>query len=324
MRAVWSELVPYERLARPEVLRLLADRDLALYLAVTPKELSEVETVLRAARDHGVEVAVWPMLPHAEGRWPSVANVEGFAAFTLALLDRLEAARVSPSGVAIDLEPSIAELPDLLAARPAAIMRRVRRRAPVGAVERLSELRQVIEARGIDVFVAAFPFVVNDAREGWQRFLGTPVDALGAPRVTAMIYTSMIEGYARGQLSRRDAQALLHAWAVAMRSRYPAPSVSLGCVGTGILGEEPSYRDEAELAADVAAVRAAGVDDLVLFSLCGCLARPPAERWLDAFVAAEPAMSVPITPRARVVLAVVRAAGALFGLLSTEEPSPPR
>lgn len=317
MRAVWSELVPYERLARDEVLRLLAARDLALYLAVTPAEIEGIERVMARCADRGVPVSLWPMLSHADGRWPSVHNAARFADFTLALADRLAAAELRPQGIAFDLEPAIAELPGLLALRVSAIGRRLRRRPPPGAVSRLIALRAAIEARGIDVFVAAFPFVASDGPgRGWQRFLGTPVDAIGARRVNAMVYTSMIEGYARGHLGRGDAVAMLHAWSRRMRERYVEPSVSLGCVGRGILGDEPSYRDPSELAADVAAARAGGVDDLVLFSLCGCLARPPAERWLDAFVETAPPVAVPSTWRARAVLAAVRGASAIFGASS--------
>lgn len=309
-RAIWSELVPYARLATREVLGLLAERDLALYLAVTPAH-DGLERVLAACRERGIAVALWPMLSHAEGRWPCDENAGRFRAFTLSLLDRLAAHDLVPEGIAIDLEPPIAELSRLLALDGGAIRRRTFRATPPGSIAELARLRDALEERGIEVFAAAFPFVIEGA--GWQRFLGTPVDALGACRVTAMIYTSMIEGYARGHLGRRDALAVLHRWARVLAAR-PSASVSLGCVGPGILGDEPTYRGPEELAADVSATRAAGVDDLVLFSLGGVLSRPPAERWLDAFVESTASEEVPATPRALAVLAAVRAAGVLLEL----------
>jgi hypothetical protein len=59
--------------------------------------------------------------------------------------------------------------------------------------------------------------------------------------------------------------------------------MSLGCVGTGALLDEPVYRDPRELAEDVAITRAGGCHDLSLFDLGGVLGREPAEAWLDAF-----------------------------------------
>jgi hypothetical protein len=59
--------------------------------------------------------------------------------------------------------------------------------------------------------------------------------------------------------------------------------MSLGCVGTGALVDEPVYRDPSELAEDVAIARAGGCHDLSLFDLGGVLHREPAEAWLEAF-----------------------------------------
>lgn len=91
-----------------------------------------------------------------------------------------------------------------------------------------------------------------------------------------MSYTSLMEGYSRSMLRRRDARALLWAAAGAAVHRFGARAgVSLGCVGTGALGDERSYHSAAELADDVAIVRAAEIADIALFDLAGLLQRPP-------------------------------------------------
>ncbi|MCK6550309.1 hypothetical protein L6R52_31020, partial [Myxococcota bacterium] len=65
-------------------------------------------------------------------------------------------------------------------------------------------------------------------------------------------------------------------------------SVSVGLAGPGKLGDEPVLPSPDALALDVAAARAAGVDDLALFSLEGVLGRASPEAWLEAFVATPP------------------------------------
>src|SRR6185437_10729070 len=153
---------------------------------------------------------------------------------------------------------------------------------------------------------------------GWQEALGTPVFDVAWDHVSPMLYTSMIEGWSRGLLARGDARALLAAACRAALRRFgPAAGASLGAVGTGALGDEPTYRGPAELADDVALAGAAGVDDLALFDLGGVLRRPPAEAWLEAFTATEPAAQVPPpTWRARAAIAGMNGVGRAVGLLA--------
>ena len=125
-----------------------------------------------------------------------------------------------------------------------------------------------------------------------------------------MIYTSLLEGYARGALSRADAVSLLAATARATARRYGARgSVSLGASGRGALGDEPTYRCRAELVEDLAVVRAAGIDDILLFSLGGVLGRKRPEAWLDALVDTGPAKGI-----SRLTARAAALAGASIGL----------
>src|SRR5262249_13382791 len=73
--------------------------------------------------------------------------------------------------------------------------------------------------------------------------------------------------------------------------------LSLGVVGTGAFGHEPTYPSVNELAFDVTLARHAGIDDLALFDLGGVLARN-AEVWLEAFTTA-PASAFPVLDTAR-------------------------
>ena len=175
--SLWSELVPYAELMRPELLDPLAARGIGLFVAVTPDRVAELPPALRACRRAGVPVAVWPMLSHADGRWPNAGNVEIFARFCDEVLDRAGAADATPRGLAVDLEPPIGLLPDLIALRPGAIRDQLRRGLRRDTSRRYAELVTGFEARGLETTCATFPLVVADRPGigGWQRLLGTPV-----------------------------------------------------------------------------------------------------------------------------------------------------
>jgi len=188
----------------------------------------------------------------------------------------------------------------VVAARPRATP------APVmdAASAELATAVRAMHARGVATASAVWPLVALDppGARGWQALLGTPVDALATERVSVMMYTSILEGWSRGAIRRRDAKLLLGAaTARALRRWGKSAGMSIGCVGTGALVDEPVYRDPSELAEDAALARAAGCHDLSLFDLGGVLARGPAEAWLDAF--AHPSEHLAGTSSKRVRLA---------------------
>ena len=139
-------------------------------------------------------------------------------------------------------------------------------------------------ARGVArVSTAVMPLLAAELAGDWvQRLLGTPAE-LPVDHHSVMAYTSLVEGWSRGWVSRRGAERLLAATARLARVRFGARAgLSLGCVGVGAFGDEPCYRDPRELARDVAIARRAGIDELSLFDLGGAVRRGPVEAWLDA------------------------------------------
>jgi hypothetical protein len=328
-RRVYSETLPYDVLVRPRTLELLARYQLELVLAVRPWDVRALPDVARALRDAGVPLSVWPMLSDEQGRWASAHTASEFSRLTLSVCDVLESAGARPRDVLFDLEPPFAQARSLAALGAA---RRVprgsdaqsasglgRSSSPVfaAASQALARTTSEIHARGIATSMAVWPLVALDppGERSWQALLGTPVDALGAGHVSVMMYTSIVEGWSRGTLRRRHTTALLAAaTARAIRRWGPQGGISLGCVGTGAFEDEPTYRDPAELAEDVAVARASGCANLALFDLGGVLAREPAEAWLDAFVSGAEAPVVFTSKRVRAARSLARAVTWALGL----------
>ena len=324
-RRAWIETLPFETIARPHVVALLASRGIEPIVAVWPSTPTQaIVRVIEAYGEAGKDAALWPMLSDGEGRWANAGNAGTFVDFVHELCARLAAAGRAPAEIVVDLEPSIEAMRASFASSATSVhMPQIPGdlRPFVVAQRRLAALCDELHAQGIKASSAAPPTVLLDPPDGsarpFQEVQGTPIDGPAWDHVSFMLYTSILEGWSRGVLRRGDARALLGVACRAARERLgERAGASIGAVGVGAFGDEPTYRGVAELVDDVAIARAAGVDDLALFDLGGVISRGPPEPWLDAFVATEPLASLPEPSfRLRGVLAAARLAGGVFGAL---------
>jgi hypothetical protein len=310
-RRIWCETLPYAEVRSARVLGLLERYRLELLLAVRPWDLGDLPNVLRACADRGITVGLWPMLENDAGRWASIHNAAAFGDFMRRVADH------APASLAVDMEPPFDRVRTLAQGNVPLRSLRGWLRDADGAFERGRDLFRgmtgELRARAIPSVGVFVPLVLFDRDGGtrWQRLFGTPVADVGWSRVDVMLYTTLIEGWSRGFLRRRDALAFLRAGAAATTRRFgPDASVSLGCVGTGALGNEPTYRSVPELREDVATAHRAGARDLTLFDLAGVVRREPAEAWLEAFVDPDPpAVDLPEPARVRAAVAALRLLG---------------
>ncbi len=324
-RRAWIETLPFEAIARPEVVALLASRGIEPIVAVWPRTpITAIVRVIEAYGEAGLPAALWPMLSDGEGRWANAGNAGAFADFVQGLCAQLAGTGRAPAEIVIDLEPSIDAMRGSFASSEKAV-----HLLPIpgdlgpyfAARARLSALCAALHAQGILASAAAPPTVLLDPEGGasrpYQEVQGTPIEGLAWDHVSFMLYTSILEGWSRGVLRRDDARALLGVACRAAAKRLgERAGASIGAVGVGAFGNEPTYRGVSELVDDVAVARAAGIDDLALFDLGGVIRRGPPEPWLDAFVETPPLARLPEPSwRLRGVLAGARLAGGVFGAL---------
>ena len=313
-RWIFSEFVEYEALMGEGVLEVLSRRGVGLVWAVQGEaKRAECGRVFEACRKAGVRVTLWPMLGDDEGRWVSATNVERFVDEVSSLFAMLEGSGSLPDELLLDLEPPIDWMRGALRGGWS-------RLSGAPGAETRARLRGLVDkARGLGVeswATAPPPVVVSEderARRGWAAMLGTPVEGLGLVGVCPMAYTSLIEGYGRGVMRRRDALGLLATWSRSLVTRGGGswrPMVGVGAVGVGALGDEACYRGVEELREDVAQVRAVGIEDIALFCLGGAMRRG-LEAWLDALEAPASSRVAPLTMRGRALKGASRLAGRL-------------
>ena len=300
MLRIWSEHLAYVDARRPETLDLLERGRLHPLFAVRPDSpRGELAGLIADVHDRGLEVGVWPLIAKEAGYWPSVRNAERFVTYLDELLDDLAGRGVRPDWVAFDLEPPY-ERDDTFGASIRRGFRRTLERA-LGSGgggggtpfdEAVATYRAAVESLhdgGIRTLGVATPTVAGDlGREmHWQRSLETPLSPLPWDRAGIMAYGSMISGYSRGILDYADVRALHFRLLRRLRGVFGQRThVSVGVTGTGVYEAEPYYRDPEELALDIGAAQAAGIEDIAVFCLEGILDQAQPGAWVDAIAGA--------------------------------------
>lgn len=298
MRRIWVETLPASELASPATLSLLKRWSLQPLIALSPQhENAAMDRAFAELAARDIPLGIWPLLPDTDGYWAGERNAELYSARLFEALERTRAS--SPvRTVAIDLEPpldrvcaffdksrtlSAVESALREALRPDVV--EVRRRARVS----FGELQRSLAVENVETVAAVVPLVIFDLateHRPWQALLGTPIEPPFWDRICPMLYGSL----AAKSLSAPVIEHVLFAAGRVLVEHVGTKraAAALGLAGPGKLGNEAFYATPELLARDVAAIRAAGIEDLALFSLEGVLAREHPEAWLRAFCEAPP------------------------------------
>jgi len=296
---VWAEFLPYEEASAPSTIQLLRRFDVTLCLSVPDGSVGDpLARVLRAYADAGLGVALWLLLPKSIGYWPSERNAEAFSAHLDAVFAWADRQGVRVPWIAVDLEMP---LPQGLAYRNSRgfgrlftlgrlALSNLNARRFARSVEQYRAILGKIHAHGAKALGAAHDYVAEDFHLGRpivQDFLETPVVDVAWDVVSTMIYNSMIAGEFRVALD--DARWMQYEIGCELKRAFgERAGLSLGLTGIGVLGDEPHYTDPAQLALDVAAARAAGIDDITIFNLEGILKSPDPAAWFQVAVDTPP------------------------------------
>ncbi|MBI3072463.1 MAG: hypothetical protein HYY84_10145 [Deltaproteobacteria bacterium] len=310
---VWCEDLPFSELARPAVIRLLNEHRLSPLIATRSANLdAPLASAIGALTRGGVTVGLWPLLSEADGYWANACSANAMAALVETVVRFVRDNDLTVNTIAIDIEPPLTALRSVQRTRGIERVRALAR--ALATPDRAQRLRQAVASftrtqsylqfHGFETLAAGIPLVILD--HGLriplvQDALATPLLDVPWDRISWMTYTSMASGYFGPLVSRADARALMSLLlerALAFDRRHTA--VSIGLTSTGQMKDEEIYRSPIDLALDVAAVRALGVDDISVYSLEGILARPEPERWFAAL--ATPERRAPITVTARLML----------------------
>lgn len=286
--AVWSEFLPPAEVL-PHI-AALAEKNVTLYIAVRPEELTdELANLIAAANAAGVEVHPWLQLPDM-GIWVNELSAASFAVFAFDYLAWAETHGVSPKWLIFDLEPPF-ELSETLAETVesmgllAAIDLLQANRDPsafAAATDVLNRLVDDLHARDVRATAVILPWIIDDLSDGDRDIadaFDTPLEGIAWDRISAILYRPTFARFFDMQLS----PGFVSSYASTLRGRYgDRIEIALGNIGDAGLLVGDGYTDTARITEDLTAIRTVGVDRISLFSLDGMLTSGGPARWLDA------------------------------------------
>lgn len=297
---VWSEFLTYEELRRESVISLLKKYDVGLNVSVHHDlSFDELAGLLGAYRDAGLSVGLWVLTSKEEGYFPSGRTFEAYRKRVHALLDKIEKEKLSAPHIAVDLELPLYYMELNLRKRSDRLKLRSELREGLSTkrydrwTREFSMLRDELALRGSRTLVAATPTIADDYRSGdhfTQGIFGAPITNVNWDIVSIMWYVSMIVGYSKGLISYETARYHLWRDAIALKEALGVEhsSVSLGVTWTGVLGNEPYYKNPEDIRGDAEAAKAAGIKNLWLYNLEGVLKAKNPASWFETIYEAEP------------------------------------
>ena len=257
-----------------------------------------LESACAAAAEADVAIALWPLLPEADGYWANQANATQFAAYTLASLE--EARQVCPRlfAVTVDMEmpyDRAQEVQALIEGGGSAIdlaSMLLDGRDPVAfeaSRTTFAELCDKLHTEGLECRFTGLPMLADDLADGDETLaqgLWTPMAGIDWDLVSVQVYRSLFDAHfapALGDPPPTFTPGLIASYADTMATAFgDRAAIDLGTTGSSGVGVTDGLATAADLQADIAAALAAEVtvDHVAIYSLEGLDEHDDAAAWL--------------------------------------------
>ncbi len=288
-RAVYAEFLRYDEV---EVeLDALERSQTELIVAIQPHDVGTgaLESLLLAARRHGVPVRAWLLLDDALGYWPNENNLEDFRAHVDAFWRWNERGALGVERIVVDMEPPLDDSTQLAMAIESgqladAIPVLVDNQDPESFAAAQADWAAAVDEwhdDGMLVDVVALPHLLDDFGDedlDLQDMFESPIDGIEWDEVGFLVYQNLY-----GTADARLGPDLVRSYSSTAVERYgERAAVGLGTIGD--IGKNTSsvgYADAEALHLDASAAATAGIGRVHVFSLDGALDNGGSAAWLD-------------------------------------------
>ncbi len=286
-----------------EQLPVLQKKHAGLYLQIKENDIGsdELKGLLIDAQQRGIKVLIWPLLRVEQGPWACENNYKIFGELIDTLIDWMGKVPVTPEYIVINMENSIAQMdtikPHLTHKEYRAIIRILqnnRDRSKFNeAVEGYKKIVNGIHKKGFKVMITTYPFIIDDFHDDdpdIQDIANVPVSGIDWDAYTFTPYRTAYSG----DLGVTFTPYMVYEYGKAAGKRFREKArLALGIIGPNEHG--PGYSSPEDLAKDIAAAKAAGIEEIDLFHLRGMISEGAIENWINADVkAAKPAYDIKV------------------------------
>lgn len=286
-----------------EQLPILQKKHASLYLQVKENDIGsdELKEVLHAAKEKGINISIWPLLQVEQGPWASEHNYEIFGKLVSQTIDWLEREHIQPEYIVINMENGLAQMDSIKnflkdndhTSIIKVLLNNVDRERFNKSVEEYKRIVNEIHDKGFKAMITTYPFMVDDFQDedpdiqdlanvpisgiDWDAYTFTPYRTAysGDLGVTFSPYIVFEYGKAAGNLFKKKAR------------------LALGIIGESEHG--PGYKSPLDLEKDIAAAKAAGIEEIDLFHLGGMIREGNVSDWINPDVKSEiPAFDIKV------------------------------
>ena len=271
-------------------LPLLEEKGATLYLEVREWDIGStgLRDLLADALDRGIRVTLWPLLSTAQGPWANEHNVEAFSTLVRDYMDWLDAEGLHPEWFVVNMENSSAQM-DIIKELfysgdyQALLEILLGNLDPVGfalAVEAYRLLVEEMQGRGYKVMVTTYPFMMDDLHDGdpdIQDLANVPIAGIDWDALT---FTPYRTAYSDDLGVEFTPDIVYEYGKLAMMLFGPRARLAVGIIGYS--GHGDGYVSPEDLALDISAAKATGIEEIDLFHLGGMIAEGGPGVWLDA------------------------------------------
>lgn len=268
-------------------LPVFAEYDLTLFLGMDDVDVGDpaLAQLLQAAQALGVEVRAWVLLPYAIGYWPGETNAEQFATSAMAFAEWFIAEQLPVEWIVVDMETdvnTIGEINQLLEEgrylELGALL--LSHWTPLRFRQAAETYRQLVDdlhELGMRAMVVTAPMALDDMEDEddtIQDIMDIPVSMVDWDEVSTMVYTTTFEEY----LGIEYGPHVVYDYALSTVKHF-------GDRASIALGISSQMENSQQLADEIAAAKAGGVDRIQVYYYYGSYIQPDPDEWHSTFYA---------------------------------------
>jgi hypothetical protein len=323
MLLVTAEYTPYERLAEPDLVELFSRYEVAICLCVREDQVEdELDHLYEVYEGAGIPILLWPLLPMRHGLYVNKHTTDEFLDYLDVIFGWADEHGHRIEALVVDVEPSY--IPPEEGKEPAGLVQNFRRVAKDidsetfdASIPEFNRIIEKIHQHDCLAVAAAFPFVIDDRMRGihaWEDLFGGPVATVEWDYLAVMMYTSWFKEY--GKIIGLDwdaAHYLAYDYSRDLKEIWrDKAAVAVGVTSPGQGHEKVMYDSPDKIAPALAAVKAAGIDNLGIYDIKGILESGDAESWFKVLTDTQPTVPKKGRRAAKMARKIFKAAGRLL------------